>query len=338
VNFPDKFFSFLFRIPLYLCFLAFLFLIITCTNKKELSREEAIDCLKILNSDLVNLFDATSEKQEIIAMDFLLHEPSAPIPFKNDPSASFLKYKAYSFDENKGIYAWDEGLEAFVKMKDTTVVLIKFKKEPGMKDAIFILSRYDSRKTNSRPDFPVEIAAELRQNGKKMFEISHKAELDENFPKFIKSKATGGNYYIEFNMERTGRIKELNGRVKLKFRLNVGHRDIILSEIDTEIEYHKTNYSVSKISTNNHVFGTYLKGNIDYSRISPTSNDYTNEVNRNSSLILYRKKDSAIIGELVIGEYPKADQRDYFIQFSDGSKELLGNHILLLKKVLNLKY
>jgi hypothetical protein len=51
----------------------------SCQPKKELSPEEAIRSLKVLDSDLTNLVSKGQEHPSVIALDFLLNQATSPL-------------------------------------------------------------------------------------------------------------------------------------------------------------------------------------------------------------------------------------------------------------------
>jgi hypothetical protein len=315
------------------------FVLLFCSGEKKLSRDEANDCLKILNSDLVNLADNASEMAELKALRFLRNEKSAPLPFKNDSATNVFNRKEYYFEENTGVYCWNSNRRYFEKVRDTSVISLHFPSAGSLINNVhFLMSTYKTQKINSRPDFPIDVQATISIDDRELFNLIHEARIDENLPRSIHTITEGSNYKVEFDMDRLGKAADKTGIMNMKMVMSVPGKEIIHSEFTVGINYHNPTYSVKDIKVEQEFFGIQLKGTIDYEKINPTSNAYAEEVNRHSSLILRRKSDGAVIGRLVMGELPRKDQLDYFIRFSDNSEELLSNYILPLKKILNLKY
>ena len=323
-------------------FLPFLFLVpfcLSCNKDHPLDKKDALNSLKILNSDITNLTEQASEKPWFQAMKFLYEQSSSPLPFNHDTTAKKM-YSSYSFAEKKGVYLWDAIHRTFVKEKDTSLILLRFPLLSEKKSwCKFFLYDYETQNTRSRPGFPVNAEASLYIDDHKELSLSHRALLAENMPSALTTEITGSEFHFRFTFNREGNFSQKSGVLKGNILLEAGRTEILSSAFNIDIDYHPpVTYSLEYIRFLMKIMGTDLNCKINYRAISPTSNHYAQEVNNNSSIVLKNLDNNGIIGNIVLASADGKDKLDLYVRFNDGSKSLLSDQILLLRKILNLKY
>jgi len=312
----------------------------SCKSDHPLDKKEAVNDLRALNSEIINLAEQISEKPAFRALEFLKNQSSSPLPFKNDTSARLPRLSPYSFAEKKGVYKWDTITGSFVKQKDTTVMLLYFPLADRSKASCrFLLSDYQTRDTRSRPGFPVSTEAELFIDGREELSVSHHAVIAENMLSEINSAVHSGDFDLRFHLARTGDFSRKSGILQGYIAIQEGKKEIINTEYKIDIDYHPpVAYSVRYIRLLMKVFETQLKADINYGAMNPTSNHYADEFNSNSKIFLKNLEDMGVLGNIVLSSDNGTDKLDYFIRFSDGTETLLSDQLIILKKVMHLKY
>lgn len=312
-------------------------LVLSCKNSHPVDKKEALNNVKILNSDIINFVHRSSERPGIKALEFLIKQASAPLPFLYDTSHGLRLIKNFSFAANKGIYCWDTASMMFQKKKDTSLILIRFPMPGNMhQECSFLLYDFAVGKTRSKPRFPVKIQASLLIGEKEVFIISHHASINESMISSIKTEIKSDSTEFSLSFSREGSFADKSGELIARLRLLEGRIKILKSTLKCDIDYHPPlSYSYRKISIEQNLFSTELKGTIDYGSINPTSNQYDQEFNKYTHLELIDSEDDGIIGNIVLSPVGKDGRYDYFIRFSDGSETRLKDQLLVLKKLLN---
>lgn len=313
------------------------FLVLSCKTGHPIDKKEALNSLKILNSEIISFVYKLSEQPGLKALGFILKQPSVPLPFRSDTSSGSGIIKNFSFAGKKGIYCWDTVNRMFLKKKDTSLILIRFPM-PGLKgsECRFFLYDYEVEETRTKPELPVTIRAKLFIGDKEELSISHQAHISEAMISWISSELKSDSTEVLFNMNREGSFAVKSGKLNSNLRILEGGKEIMRSKINLDIDYHPPlSYSIRHISIEQKLFTTELSGTIDYGSINPTSNQYDQEFNKYMHLELSDSDDHGIIGDIVLSPVGDNGRYDYFIRFSDGSECRLTEQILALKKLFN---
>ena len=326
--------------PLYLTFNAiFIFVfVLSCKQDKILPRQEAENCLKIVNSDLINLFDNAIERPEIIALNFVRRQGSSPVPFKSNTDSELFTNEMYNYDNNKGVYNWNEGSQSFTKIRDTSIVFLSFDlPEDEQKHCVLTFQNYEAVKTNSRTQFPTSFNTEIFINGIKEFSIAHRAIVTDELPEKIDFEAKGTGYSLSLFLKREGSAKQDTGNVKSLIELKKGLNSVFRTSINADINYHYPTYSFQYIRFTQTVFNISFEGTIDYANINPTATNYAENFNQHSDITAYSDINKAILGKIFLGPVKNTDQLEAYIRFDDKSEVLLSDYILAWEKLINLK-
>lgn len=307
---------------------------------KALDKKDALTSLKVLNSDLMSMIDSSSTRPEMQALRFLSEQISSPLPFHQDTSKTGPNRITYVFDSHKGIYNWDTTFNAFIKTKDTSVILIHFPLLSSSNSICkLILYDYQEQKARSRGDFPTKAVAKLWIDNAEILNIIHFAKISEDLLSEIKTEISTNDYSFKLNLSRNGTFAEQKGKIMGEISLIAGFHTILNTQFDIDIDYHPpVTYSFETIRIKNKLFNSYLGGTVNYGDISPTAEYYAEEFNRNTQLELIDTDQKALIGKIVLAPVTKVDELDYFVEFADGTQSRLSDNILVLKKLFNLKY
>lgn len=321
------------QILFFFCLLAFL--ILNACKSRQLNQAEADRSMKILNGNLVNLMSAGSEKPEFKALSFLLKQTSTPLPFVKRENPTQPDTVIFRLEERKGIYQWNQGEKIFYKLGNSEIISLYFPEEKSEANSLcFNLEKYQSQAYSSRPDFPTELEAILKMNDQKIASISHKAKISNNLPEHISTRINGTDYLAGLDLKRTQLNKE--GTLLVDFFLKSKGFHVISGKLDAQIEYSKQGYFFKTINFRLKLIDHQIEGKINYSAINPTSSDYIDSFNSNSSILIFEDRNE--VGNIVLNKTDNNELLDYFVRFSNGKEILLSEYIPALKKLLNLKY
>jgi len=311
------------------------FFILNACKSKQLNEAEADRSMKVLNGNLVNLMSAGSEKPEFKALSFLMNQTSTPLPFVKRENPTQPDTVIFRLEERKGIYRWNPGQKTFDRSGDSEIISLYFPEEKSEANSLcFSLEKYQSQAYSSRPDFPTEVEAILKMNDQKIASISHKAQISNNLPEHISTRINGTDYQVGLELKRTQLNKE--GSLLVDFFLKSKGFQVISGKMDAQIEYSRQGYFFKTINFKLILIDHVIKGKINYSAINPTSTDYVDSFNSNTSIVIFEGRN--VVGNIVLNKTNNNELLDYFVRFSNGKEILLSEYIPALKKLLNLKY
>lgn len=306
------------------------FLLIGCSRVME--REEADRSLKVLNSNLVNFLSVSSEKSELKALWFLLDNPASPLCLKQKQKHSILDASIKS----KGIFDWDTEAALFLQKDSSKQLILNFPANgKDGEDIRFVLSEFETRDCKNRPEFPVEIVANLFVERQNKLEIKHTASIQDNLPLEISSSIAGDGYSANLKTKRTREGKQ--GTMKMKMNIFSNSFTVCSANIDAKIEYSRQGYYFRNFDFDFELFEHHIVGKLDYSKIDPTASDYVRSFNRYSTIIISENNGDKV-GNIVLGKSMNGEMLDYFVRFSNGEEVLLSSYIPVIKKILDFKY
>jgi hypothetical protein len=297
--------------------------------------QEADRSMKVLNSNLMNLLVAGSEKPEYQALSFLFSLEDSPLPFRKTRNPVAPDTSTYIIEKSMGKYVWDAESKIFIKIENADRISLNLPLTGlNSKSIWFDLIQYKTQSYSSRPDFPVLADAIIHDEKGQIASLKHTAKITNNLPVNISTNVKGLDYESGFELQRTQIKKE--GKLKIDLFLKSKGFKVISGNVDAEIVYSRRSYFFKTIDFYLELMGHHVLGKIKYGEINPTAADYIDSFNSNSSIILYEGKNQ--VGKVVLNKTDNKEILDYFIRFENGSEILLSDYIPVLKKVLNLKY
>lgn len=308
-------------------------LLFSCQNKTY-NYDEAVRSLKVLNSDLMNLFLEAEEKEELKALNFLWAQESAPLPSPGERFTLGRTYNPFDFNASSGIWIWNEDSAKFFRQEKTEKLIFNFPAD-NFAEVRFLISDYKSVPISSRPEFPVKMNAHLWIDGNEKLTIEHSSTVENKMPLFIRTSISGSDFEMkgDFNRSRNGN----SGRLDSRFYLEYLNRKLIQLQFDSEIGYSRMGYYFEKIDFKINLFSHLVTGNIDYGKIDPTSEDYATSFNSNSVIRIFEMPGKRKVGDIILHTLPDGELLDYFVKFSNGQMILVNEHLPVLDKILNLK-
>ena len=307
-----------------------------CQEPAVLTRNEAENALKVLNSDMVNLMDG-SKNDPGIKTAFILYKRSVlPFPFlqnflgrkpADQASDHKNKRKASFLDACRG--------DSFGKTDETSHEYLYPKDGELEVDSRLVVTAYKEIELESRPAFPIEFGCLLYLEEQLHMAVNHNARISDSLPEHICTTIEGTNYSCHFKLDRSR--KEDTGDLEISVDLAVSGASILQLRINAGLAYHDPGYSFRSVHINSELFGKTLLGKIDYYKINPTSHDYAGSFNINSDLRIFNENHKKI-GDIVLAPEEQANKLDFAIRFSNGSSGMLKEYLLPLRELLNFKY
>jgi hypothetical protein len=311
--------------------------VLSCSSRQVLKKDAAMDCLKILNGDLINLLNNAAERPEIKALKFLFSQESAPFPYMMDSLHKSAGIKEFNFKDRTGIYSWNEISKEFKKTGDTAVIVILF---PLPGDAVHkvevLISDFSQGIISSRTDFPILINAVLLIDGEEALAISHIAAIEDKLPLSVNSSVIGKGYSFNFNFLRNGKISGKSGSINANFSFIAGFTEEIQSHFKADILYNGNTYSYKKILFDQKMFDTSINGIIDFGKINKAGSYTIDDFNKNSTIVVSSIKYKKEICAISLCKLPGNSINNYCMVFSDGSAMPIGDQFVSFDKLLNL--
>lgn len=314
-------------------FIVIFVLLFSCRNQSY-TYDEAVRSLKVLNSDLTNLFLEADEKEELKALRFLWGQESAPLPSPGERFTLGKPYKPFDFEASTGTWIWNADSAKFLR-KEIQNKLDFYFSAKDFSNARFLVSQYESESVSSRPEFPVKMNAQLWIDGREKLTIEHAATVEDKMPLLIQTLVKGTDFEMSgnFNRTRSGNMGSIDSRFYLEYLT----RKLIQFQFNSEIGYSRMGYYFDKIDFRINLFSHLVTGNIDYGRIDPTSEDYATSFNSNSVIQIFEMPGKRKVGDIVLHTLPDGELLDYHVKFSNGQMILVNEHLPVLDKILNLK-
>lgn len=312
--------------------------ILSSCSTSVMNRNEAERSLKVLNSDLINFLEKSSGTPEYKTLNFLLSATESPLPFKKSDDNKII-LTDFNFGKNCGEYRWDTDIKSFYKTDENEHIIIHLDNviENGIK---FILYNYTDTTIAVRQKFSLAASAKIFLNKKEIWNIEYSSNLVDGMPENIHIKSCGSGYCMEGEFKRTKDGD--NGTINGSFNFHYNGIKLIESEFQSTVGYSYQGFYFKQVDFSQKFSGHYLKGNFNYGKINPTSDNYVSSFNRNSDFKLFEKNiingKYIKVGDLLLAETENRELLDYYIKFSDGNKVLIGNYLTLFEEMKNYKF
>lgn len=309
----------------------------SCQPKKELSPEEAIRTLKVLDSDLTNLVSKGQEHPSVIGLNFLLDQATSPLSTSYGMPALLLQDSLKNLEGWKGTYTWNKDALKFLKTASDKTVNIVFPLAGGeLNDARCNISMYSSQPSMSAACFPSELLGTMEYKGKEIMKISYKAEILENWPSKIRLDLSGDGFEGYCHMER--RRKGDDGIIIIRFDFSAAGKPVLQGKIKADIGYNGKEIFVKTFEPDIRIFDINIDGILDYRNVDPASAEYVRSFNDNCHIIFREKRNKKIIGTFGLGKGENVELPEWVLYLSDGSTASLKDYILVFKKLMDYKY
>jgi hypothetical protein len=308
----------------------------SCHPKQELSPEDAIRALKVLDSDMTNLVSKGQEHPSVTSLAFLLNQASSPLSTNSGMPAILLKDSLQNLGNWNGTYTWNKDSLKFLKTPGKVVKMIFPMAGDLNNDVSCTISMYSSQPSMSAKCFPAELLGTMEYKGKEILKILYKAEFRENWPSKIQFEISGDGFEGYCHMERR-RLGD-NGVIITRFDFSASGKNVLEGKIKTDIGYNGNQIFVKTIEPEIRLFEMNINGVLDYSKVDPTGEDYIKSFNDNCHILFRESRNKKIIGNFGLGKEENGDLLEWTLYLSDGSKASLQDYILVFKKLMDFKY
>ena len=306
----------------------------SCDHEKNLSPEDGIKAIKVLNSDLINLSDGVSKNLAFAGLSYLLEEPTSPLSTQNGLIGKWLNDTITSLSSLSGKYDWN-GNE-FIRSDTSNHIEINFQ-IPGTTgpQGNFILSDFEFKRLISGLSFPLVLNANMLDIDKEILEIKGKSEFSDDLPGKTEWSVKGEDFDATIYAERTREQDKGTLDIKLDFRAR-GY-EIITGTIHSVIGYSGNQVFFRSYEPDVRIFDVRISGKLDYGKVDPTSKDYVKSFNENCHIGFYDKNSGKKIGDFGIGEINNGELLGWALYLSDGKPLFLEDQLIVVEKLLNYK-
>lgn len=310
--------------------------LLSCQSGKELSPEDGIRSLKVLNSDLANILSAGQEQPAILGLDFLLQQASSPLSAIHGFPGQFARDSLQNLDAWNGRYEWNSDSLAFFLAEPAGEIIIDYPVKGLENNARFTFSGYKCQPSMHMSCFPAEFTALMEYEGKEIFNIEYKAEFEDEWPLNMQFdlRGNGFNGYIRMDRTRDGASGTMTFRLSFKAK----GFTIMEGTVKTEIGYNGSLIYFKVVEPDLTIFDMGIEGRLDYGKINPTSQDYIKSFNDNCHIIFREAGNGKKIGDFGLGTDETGELLEWAVYLSDGSMASLYDYLLVLKKIMDYKY
>jgi hypothetical protein len=307
---------------------------ISCNQEKNLSPEEGLKAIKVLNSDLINLSDGISGNLAFGGLKYLMEEPTSPLSTQNGLAGKWLNDSITSLVPFTGKYTWNEN--KFERISGSDIIDINFQ-IPGTTEnsANFTVTGFECRRMLSSLCFPMEIKASMLNHDEEILVISGNSAFMDDLPGKIDFTVRGEEFEGAVIAERTR--QDDRGTLDIEMEFRVRGVDIIKGSIHAQIGYSGKQVFFRTYEPDVRVFDVKIAGKLDYSKVDPTSKDYVKSFNDNCHIGFYDSGSDKKIGDFGIGALENGELLGWVLFLSDGKPLFLEEQLLIVEKLLNYK-
>jgi hypothetical protein len=309
-----------------------------CNPLSELNKTDAINCLKVLDSDITRYLDRINGSDAGRALHALLANDSAPFPVKF-PRSFLQKRKLYDFQHHTGTWEWNAGDSNFIHSPGGDHIVIRYPL-PGsaVNNATCVIYRYEEAPTTSAHSFPLHFSAGIFIEERKVFTIEYTASMEQDIPVSLNTTISMDDGFLRLSFEN--RLDTVRKRGDIHAAITAGSPagTILDGTVKAKIKtFSGGTYAVLTFSADIRLFDCVLVSDIDYAGINPTSREYVKEFNEHAQIQLYTKGRKEKIGDIVMKAKKNDKILDFAFRFSDLSEDFLSNYVLAFKKILDVK-
>jgi hypothetical protein len=306
----------------------------SCHREGNLSPEDGLKAIKVLNSDMINLSDGIQGNEAFTGLSYLLREPTSPLSSKNGLIGKWLNDTLSSLQPFEGKYN-RTGTE-FTKTGESGNIEIRFQ-IPGTTEnsGNFIMSAFECKKIASSLCFPTEIHAKMLNGDDEILTINGKSVFTNDLPAHVEFIISGEDFAGSVRMERTR--KDNTGTLDVALEFSARGHEIISGNILAVIGYSGSRIFYRTYEPDITVFDVRISGKMDYGKVDPTSKEYVTSFNNNCHIGFYDDGNGKKIGDFGIGELKNGELLGWVVYLSDGTPVFLEEYLLIVDKLLNYK-
>jgi hypothetical protein len=308
----------------------------SCHSGKNLSPEEGLKAIKVLNSDLTNLSSGIKENQAFSGLSFLLRESTSPLSSQNGLFGKWLNDTLSSLKNLAGLYTWNPDSLKFFKTGESEFIDIRFSdlnsKENNHR---FLLSSFNCRSITCGLNFPIDLQGFMIYNEEEILTIKQHSDFKDELPGHVELLFKGKDFEGSLTADRTRDDNKGALDVAIDFRA-AGHK-IITGKIHAVIGYNGSQIYFRTYEPDLTVFDVKISGSLNYGKVDPTSKDYVSSFNDNCHIGFYDAGSGKKIGDFGIGPLKNNEQLGWVVYLSDGSPILLEEYLLVVEKIFNYK-
>jgi hypothetical protein len=306
--------------------------------RPQLSKEDAIKHLRAFDLELINLATSINNTTSVKLLKKIASIENAPLPFIAHRSAQAGGMAKFNFEAHKGFYQLDSTGATFnrINQADSIIVLC-----PGLasrgEDVLLIISQYAEEAGGMNVKLPLRLVAEMYVGNKRTLYIDHASSYLLQLPSFNKTLIELEKFTINLNLQSKARPKHV--RAEIDMIVTRDKQDLLTWKTKAKLKYnHPGTYTVLSFDSQFLVFPVAIKAKVNSAAINADIADYHAAFNKHSQIDLFRARDEAILGQIILERRQGKDTFDPAVLFNDGSILHLNEFIITVEQVLNFKF
>ncbi len=312
-------------------------LLFSCQSRQAMNPDQALNTIKVFDSDLTNLSDKTQQHTAFKAIDFLIRETSSPFNKKSGITGFVSSDSMPPIQQWYGRHTWDRDSLKFIYQPGQDGIEVFFPSDDqSLNDLLVVVPGIGCHPFFSKPCFPDNLNARLMQGKDEIFLLDYQSVFNGDYPEKINFNIDGVDFDGHFIANRTRVEKE--GVVTAEFGWSVKGIPVLTGRIVFRIGYNENQIFVKTFEPDFTIFNIRVEGRLDYSRVDPTSKDYIASFNKNCHINLTERNSGRMIGKFGIGTDKSGELLEWIVLLTDGSSISLYDHVLAFRKVMDYKY
>jgi hypothetical protein len=310
-------------------------ILLSCHRDRNLNPEEALDVIKVLNSDITNLSDGIRGSDVFYGINFILSNPASPLSIENGLPAKWMKDSIAEAMAFKGIYLFDS--TGSYNKENSENIEIKF---PGQNSSLplfeFLLKPFTCQEGYAGFCFPLEMQASMKKSNKEILTFNERSKLEDEWPEHLSIVFSGKDFSGEAKVDRTRKGNE--GTLDLILEFKSGNKHILSGAIHYQIGYNGKQVYFNSYEPDIQVFNVLIRGKLDYGKVDPTSTDYIKSFNDNSHIYFTNARNRKIIGKLGLGMDKSGELLEWGVYPEKGPMISFYDNVILFRKLMDYKY
>ncbi len=298
---------------------------------------EAEVYLKAFDNEIIRLADKLSHTQSYKALKKISEIDSAPVPILKHEAANSGLPDEFLFNNLRGIYTHDTINNKFIKQSQSDSIIIYYKYNDKQDiDVSLIIADYREEITSSSFMFPTIIEAKMLINGNKRMEISHSGSVEYGMPVDMDFAAYFDEYKIGSIIKT--KLSQKSAVVRKNTFIEKNSEPIFSWNLQSILSFDESvSFYIKTLSMQCKMYPIYISARVNNDNISPNTNNYPEEFNKNSKITVYSSTDNRKIGEVRLKTKEGSDKLDYALYYNDGSFVYIDELLLSADRILNIK-
>lgn len=309
-----------------LCFIALLF----STCKQALPPEEGRKYLGAFDNEMIQLVRRIAKTEGFGALISFAKRSDLPVPFMNKNTTS-----DYNFNANKGLYYVNSKTGAVEKKAQSNVVELIYPFD-SQHDTLakFILSDYSETPTALQMTFPQKMEMKIMAGEKTLFTTHLSATFEHDFPAKMDVEIIFAAFKIRMLLNTT--FRRSHAHLKMEFEIEENGKKKLSTTLTSKVKITGNTLFYNNIDFSLEAFPIQVayESDLDFSHSDPEN--FVEIFNKHTKIRITSLEGNQI-GSVFLAQLQGRDCLNPMFRYPDGTIENLGDVLLIIQKVLNIK-